>query len=548
QGDQVQTSNDSPHSGGNTSERTEGGLNLQVLYNTCTLLPKQVLDLQNHKRTQDAEILKLKAMIKKFEKRFGKKGVYIQTGEKKNPKTRSNLDYSAFDDLDADIDQTMDYMETEEAMNEGRTSSKTEELNMAKDTLESNVTGDTVLVEKKGGSTEDPVSTAEPKDGTVKPKVDTAMPEVSIASIPAEITAPSTDTTIFADEDTIADVLVQMKHDKAKIKGKGVLQEEPKLVKEKTKYHDKAQIAMDEEIARKEYDDIQARINADNILPARLQEEEKDQFNDEERLKFLHDTIAAQRRQKKSVQDFVPIGYAEDERKIEEMNKKAAGVDTSKMQEVLKELDSTKVEVRQEKAEQSTRKRRGTRFKQIAKKKARKQHNADSDDEHMMCLKIVAEVEKAFDIEVLDSRSPNVDWKKISTKNGDYNVFYKADESIRYFNTLLHVLHIFYRQDLLDLYEIMMKQYLDKDPEGSELILLGDLKIMIDSPKEDDKNDLWKDQNERYPLTKELLQRMLELKLEVEKDSTDALNLIRFIKKQIAELESESYNGDGKDH
>ncbi|GJS91858.1 hypothetical protein Tco_0774494 [Tanacetum coccineum] len=64
-GDQVQSSNDRPHSGGNTSERAEGGLNLQVLHNTCTLLSQQVLDLQKAKMLSLLKIFKLKKRIKK---------------------------------------------------------------------------------------------------------------------------------------------------------------------------------------------------------------------------------------------------------------------------------------------------------------------------------------------------------------------------------------------------------------------------------------------------------------------------------------------------
>ncbi|GKG26162.1 hypothetical protein Tco_0399308, partial [Tanacetum coccineum] len=56
----------------------------------------------------------------------------------------------------------------------------------------------------------------------------------------------------------------------------------------------------DEEIARdaqmKEYDSIKARIEADRILAEEIQKEEREQFSIEERAKFLHDTIAAQRR------------------------------------------------------------------------------------------------------------------------------------------------------------------------------------------------------------------------------------------------------------
>ncbi|GKB14074.1 hypothetical protein Tco_0847997, partial [Tanacetum coccineum] len=42
-----------------------------------------------------------------------------------------------------------------------------------------------------------------------------------------------------------------------------------------------------------EFDFIQARIEDDRLLALRLQDEEKEQFTVEERVKFLHDTIAA---------------------------------------------------------------------------------------------------------------------------------------------------------------------------------------------------------------------------------------------------------------
>ncbi|GKD50253.1 hypothetical protein Tco_1279229, partial [Tanacetum coccineum] len=44
------------------------------------------------------------------------------------------------------------------------------------------------------------------------------------------------------------------------------------------------------------FDDIKVRIEADRLLAEKLQEQEREQFTIEERAKFLHDTIAAQRR------------------------------------------------------------------------------------------------------------------------------------------------------------------------------------------------------------------------------------------------------------
>ncbi|GJR31738.1 hypothetical protein Tco_1107970 [Tanacetum coccineum] len=50
----------------------------------------------------------------------------------------------------------------------------------------------------------------------------------------------------------------------------------------------------------------------------------------------------------------------------------------------------------------------------------------------------------------------------------------------------------------------------------------------------------------KYPLRKKVLLQMLELKLESEEDSTIALELIRFVKKLLAELEPEDSDGDEK--
>ncbi|GJZ05861.1 hypothetical protein Tco_0539654 [Tanacetum coccineum] len=140
----------------------------------------------------------------------------------------------------------------------------------------------------------------------------------------------------------------------------------------------------------------------------------------------------------------------------------------------------------------------------------------------------------------------------------------------------MEVLHIFDRQDLFHLYDLVMKQYSESTPEGIELILWGDLKIMMESSIEvTDQGDFWNDQQDweivtwrlyeacgvcilefkdgtvihmlverKYPLSKELLQRMLDFGLEVEVESTAALDLISCDAKEIRckfKIESEKY-------
>ncbi|GKC11707.1 hypothetical protein Tco_1008489 [Tanacetum coccineum] len=174
EGDQVQLPHDSPLSGGHTSDRVEGGLNLDELFVLCT-------NLSNRGR--------------------------------KNAKPGPTLDDIAFDNLDADLAHGMDYMDKEEAVNEGRQS---------KDTEEQNVTHDTYVLEK-GGNNEEPVNAAgNIRVSTVVPEVSTV--NISTASRPEVSTAtpmtPPTTTSVFDNEDiTLAETLVKMKDDKAKLKG-----------------------------------------------------------------------------------------------------------------------------------------------------------------------------------------------------------------------------------------------------------------------------------------------------------------------------------------
>ncbi|GKB78391.1 hypothetical protein Tco_0945286 [Tanacetum coccineum] len=65
----VQTPHDSPLSGGHTSDRDEGALNLQELFVFCTNLSIRVLALESIKDAQAAKICALKSRIKKLEKK-----------------------------------------------------------------------------------------------------------------------------------------------------------------------------------------------------------------------------------------------------------------------------------------------------------------------------------------------------------------------------------------------------------------------------------------------------------------------------------------------
>ncbi|GKD57512.1 hypothetical protein Tco_1290899 [Tanacetum coccineum] len=228
-----------------------------------------------------------------------------------------------FDELP---DDTMDYIDTEDAQDVGRT----REVVNEKETVNDEVGIEDVLstAQQKVSTDRPNVSTDRPKDSTDKEKEGTDKEKDSTVSTDectvdqtegrrATPTTPTTTPIMFGDDETIAQVLLNMSQAKAvsREKEKGIELKDDKG-KKKIEEEDESetesegipeaekkfkQLARDEEMARKlqenweteeerkrladeeatktalsdEYDFIQARIEADILLALRLQDEER---------------------------------------------------------------------------------------------------------------------------------------------------------------------------------------------------------------------------------------------------------------------------------
>ncbi|GKB43493.1 hypothetical protein Tco_0888435, partial [Tanacetum coccineum] len=542
-----------------------------------------------------------------------------------------------FDEL---ADDTLDYMDTENAQDMGRSRFVVHE---EKEREEKEVsTEDVVSTDKEKVSTDrSKVSTDRSRVSTDKEEVSTDRPdEGTDDQTEGRSATPTTQTptlTTFGDDETIAQVLLNMSQAKAvsREKEKGVelkdveetertrptltrslltLKPLPKIDpkdKEKKKIQEEDEsdtesegipeaeknfkrLARDEEIARKvqedweaeeevkklveeefiktalsnEYDFIQARIEADRLLAIRLQDEERAVHYKHSDLKnkTFEDIQALYEKVKRFDESFTAVGSTEDETKIKEMNEGAKDLEQKRLKkkvakETPKKEDTAKVPAKVDVTKQGIKKRKGGHMKMLARKRKRPQPDFDSDGEHIKCLKIVT-FKGTIDSDIMEKKSLIAKLDKVSSPDGDYIVIYRANGNFRAFNYLMEILHIFDRKDLFHLYDLVMKQYSEVTLEGFELILWGDLKIMMESSTEEsDQSDFWSDQQNwkivtwrlyeacgvyileledgtiihmlverRYPFSKDLLQIMLDLGLEVERESTAALDLIRFIK------------------
>ncbi|GJV48053.1 hypothetical protein Tco_1438265 [Tanacetum coccineum] len=395
----------------------------------------------------------------------------------------------------------------------------------------------------------------------------------------------------------------------AKDKGKAIMEEPatPKKVKKRTQ----VQLSMDEELARKMEEEERIRFNAEQEARA-LQEEEEERLNLEaarelqrqldQRHENRHVSIAQARRNmitylknqggyKESyfkkisyddirpifervwdhVNTFIPIGS-----EVKKDSSKPSERETSKTveEEKVKEenvnpepvlIENKVVGIRRKTLE---RRRESDKQGQGSSKRQKKEKETtdyeEEKDELRMWLTVVTDEEAIMDPEVLHTKFPIVDWESQSLGNMHVYKIIRADGNTSYHKTFESMLKSFDRHDLEVLHRLVMERFQDNTPEGYNLMLWGDLKILVD-PEQDD--DIWKNQNQwkiiswklyetcgvhtlmvdgtlmtihmfvekKYPLTKETLQKMLNWKLEAEAESSMAFELLKFIKTQIEE-------------
>ncbi|GJS62670.1 hypothetical protein Tco_0657454 [Tanacetum coccineum] len=397
-----------------------------------------------------------------------------------------------------------------------------------------------------------------------------------------------------------------------KDKGKGIMKEEPKKKKLTLQQLRAAETANDEEVARKvaaEWEEekerkriaglerLQAELEDDEMIAAELQRTKRENFTEEQKAKFLVETIAAQRRfrakQQATLRRSKPPtisqlrnqmmkyirnvgGKAYKNRtkvimtriqgifrgKVKRFNDKFVAIGSTEDEQAIKEMNV--------KAEEPSKKRKGTIRKMKSSRIIKKRKIQKSDDELKDFLKVVNfEDDCAQDVEVMEQHSLISRFSIVQSPEGEYIVVQRANGHIRAFNTLNEILHILDRQDLYHLHRLVIEYYEHIPPTGLGLILHGDLTTMMETTEESD-DELWRNQTEweiiswrfyestgvhilelengtmihmlveqRYPLTRELMQRMLEHKLEVQKETEDALNVIRFVMKQKEDLERE---------
>ncbi|GKA03727.1 hypothetical protein Tco_0676508, partial [Tanacetum coccineum] len=379
---------DSPLSGGHTPRSDEGRPNINELMAIYTNLSNRVLALEQSKTAQDLVINKLQKNVKRLEKTLrartpGMKLFKIGTSKRKG-------------------------LDKENVSKQGRKSDKTKP--MFKDN-DFDVLDD-AMENCEGGSTDEQITTVE----------DT----LNTASINVSTAGPSTSTTgdIFEDEmTTIADTLVAIRSARPRTtsvvirnveeeprietpvptvqsqdKGKGMMKNkfkrEQRIAGERAAEQEAKDAALIEQMQ-----DVHARMDADDLLAARLQEQEREQFYVDEQARFLVETIAARKK-------FFAAQRAADIRNRPPTRTQLR----NQMITYLKHMGTGKKDDSSSKQAKSSKKRPRAEHDEMSVKKHKLQDDAEKK-ELRVCLDIVQRDDIAIDVESLATKYPIVDWK-----------------------------------------------------------------------------------------------------------------------------------------
>ncbi|GKA49864.1 reverse transcriptase domain-containing protein [Tanacetum coccineum] len=185
--------------------------------------------------------------------------------------------------------------------------------------------------------------------------------------------------------------------------------------------------------------------------------------------------------------------------------------------------------VQKQPAEEEKEKKNDDSQQQAGSSKKRSREDSDEDNAKKQKLEDDAEKEElrdsmdvvtrddiAIDVESLATKYPIVDWKThVLTENMMYYQIIRADGSSKNYKIFSEMLDDFDRQDVMDLHRLVQERLFDSC--GIHILLMHTgiaIHMMIEK---------------KYPLTQEMLSRMLRRRLEVDQESEMAFELLSII-------------------
>ncbi|GJV21799.1 hypothetical protein Tco_1370819 [Tanacetum coccineum] len=533
---------DSPLSGGYTPGSDEGRPNINELMAICTNLSNRVLALEQSKTAQDLVIQKLKKKVKRLEKKQrartpGMKLFKIGTSKRKS-------------------------LDKENVSKQGRKSDKTKPI----------VAGPLN------------VSTADTSTSTAGDIFEDEMVTIADTLVAIRSTRPRTTSVVIHDVEEEPRRATPVPTVQSQDKGKGKMVEpEPtpknpirtqiqrdaeiaqRLFEEEQAQFEREQRIAREKAAKQEakdavlieqMEDIQARIDADELLVERLQQEEREQFTIEEKSRLLVEMIAERKRffaaqRAEQIRNKPPtrtqlrnkmITYLKNmgrfthnqlkNRSLEEIQmlyeKEQKWIDDFVPMDSELEVQRLKIVGQEVLVKPVKRQKIGEASGSGEDQSAEKEK--ELSEEELQKLLVVVPVEEVY-VEALQVKYPIIDWDVYSEDTRRYWKIIRVGNHREAYQIFAKMLKKFDRDNLVKLWDLVKERFSTTEPTNDkEKELWVELKRLFE-PDNDD--ILWKlqrymhDPLKDYPLSKGVL--MLVNKLLVEQSSEMANELLRKI-------------------
>ncbi|GJV54335.1 putative ribonuclease H-like domain-containing protein [Tanacetum coccineum] len=489
-------------------------LKLNELMELCTTLQKKVLDLEKTKTTQANEIASLKRRVKKLEKkrssrthklkRLYKVGLTARvesSGDEEDLGEDASKQGRRINAIDADEDITLvnvqddadkemfdvDALNGEEVFVAGQNENVVEEV---VDAAQVSTAATTVTI------TTEEITLAQALEAlkTSKPKV-----KGIVFQEPGESTTTKS-TTISSQQSQdkgkgimIEEPVKPMKKkdlirldEEVALKLQAEFDEEERLAREKAEKEKEANIALTEE-----WDDIQAKIEADHELAQRLQAEEQEELSVEEKAKLFQQLLEQRRK------------HFAAKRAEEKRNKPPTQAQQRKIIcTYLKNMEGKKLKDLKNKSFDSIQKMFDRAFKRV---------NTFVDFRTDL---VEDEEEVTIDAIPLVVKSPRIVYLKIHKEGKkSYYKIIRADGKSQMYMIFSHMLKSFDKEDLETLYKLVKAKYKStRTVEDLDLVLWNDLKTMFEPHVED---VIYMLVEKRYPLTLPIITIMLNNKLQI---------------------------------
>ncbi|GJY06512.1 hypothetical protein Tco_0373566 [Tanacetum coccineum] len=495
--------------GGNTLRSDEDRLKLNELMALCTTLQSRVLDLEKTKTTQANEIASLKRRVKKLEKkrssrthklkRLYKVGLTARlesSGDEEDLGEDASKQGSRINAIDADEDINLVNVQDDVDNEMFDVDALNDEVVFVAEKNENVVEKVVDAAQVSTAATTVTITTKEITLAQALEALKTSKPKVK--GIVFQEPGKSTTTTTISSqqsqdkgkgimiEETVKPIKKkdQISFDEVALKLQAEFDKEERLAREKVEKEKEANIALIEE-----WDDIQAKIDADYQLAERMQAQEQEELSDAEKATLFQQLLEKRRKH-----------FAGKSAK-EKRNKPPTQAQQRKIMYLV----------------EGSSKRAGEELEQESTKKQKVDEDKDTIELQSLMEVIPDEEEVAIDDVPLATKSLKiVDWKIHKEGKKSYYQIVRDDRKSQMYMIFIQMLKSFNREDLEDLYKLVKARYRStRLVESMDYLLWNDLKIMFEPHVED---AIWRNQ-QGY--------KVLEWKLY---DSYDRLALWKVIK------------------